>query len=374
MVMSIYNYKGGVFKTPLSINIATSLVKSGYRTMLVDADSQCNLTTFFPETDVSGASGASGANDQPEADVGMDSDEPLIGRHPINRDAQPVEHFTHHDNMQHNIRTMVQQFQESDDKVLQLPAPYVVPNYNENLLLLPGSYYITQLDDELGEIRGSLAADNTLNFPTRTNRYVGAFRKMINTMISEWQLDYVIVDCAPANSSLNKIIAMTSDYILPVAFPDLFSTRSVQELLTNVLPSWYDWRQQVVDYQARAGTLGGRNVEFKLDVIMQQAPRILPFLVLKLDLVHSDVQCTQVQSTQVQCTRVTNAMSKWVRGLEALVSDHVPERVRGHFRPNRGAMVIPFLRNKPVRDGQQDYVMAQFTSLIAFLEYVRTNG
>jgi septum formation inhibitor-activating ATPase MinD len=40
MVVSIYSYNGGVWKTTLAINLATSLVKSGYRLpLLVDADS-----------------------------------------------------------------------------------------------------------------------------------------------------------------------------------------------------------------------------------------------------------------------------------------------------------------------------------------------
>ncbi len=157
----------------------------------------------------------------------------------------------------YNLRTIVLQCQDGGEP--QLPDdPWVIPRYDGNLILLPGSHDIKSLEDELaqligsGEHDGNGAETSRLSFPNRTNRYAGAFRYMINAMVSKWQLDYVIIDCAPANSHLNKVITMTSDYILPPVFPDFFSMSSVRGLLSTVLPKWYLWRQQVT--QSRPAT------------------------------------------------------------------------------------------------------------------------
>ena len=45
--IGIYNRKGGVGKTHGTINIGACLAMKGYRVLLVDADSQCNLSSFF---------------------------------------------------------------------------------------------------------------------------------------------------------------------------------------------------------------------------------------------------------------------------------------------------------------------------------------
>ena len=39
-----FNHKGGVSKTTTTFNIGWSLANKGYRVLMVDLDSQCNLT------------------------------------------------------------------------------------------------------------------------------------------------------------------------------------------------------------------------------------------------------------------------------------------------------------------------------------------
>ena len=51
--LAIFNHKGGVGKTTLAVNAADALVDLGFRVMLVDADPQCNLTSFYlPEKEL----------------------------------------------------------------------------------------------------------------------------------------------------------------------------------------------------------------------------------------------------------------------------------------------------------------------------------
>jgi cellulose biosynthesis protein BcsQ len=47
--IALFNHKGGVGKTTLTINIADAFAKTGKTVLLVDADQQCNLTSFYLE-------------------------------------------------------------------------------------------------------------------------------------------------------------------------------------------------------------------------------------------------------------------------------------------------------------------------------------
>jgi cellulose biosynthesis protein BcsQ len=47
--VAIFNHKGGVGKTTLTVNVAAALVSFGSRVLLVDSDPQCNLTAYLVE-------------------------------------------------------------------------------------------------------------------------------------------------------------------------------------------------------------------------------------------------------------------------------------------------------------------------------------
>src|SRR5271169_4617513 len=50
--IAIFNHKGGVGKTTLTVNIAAALAAMGKSVLLVDSDPQCNLTSYLVEENV----------------------------------------------------------------------------------------------------------------------------------------------------------------------------------------------------------------------------------------------------------------------------------------------------------------------------------
>jgi cellulose biosynthesis protein BcsQ len=48
----VFNHKGGVGKTTLTVNIASALADANKKVLLVDSDPQCNLSSYLVEASV----------------------------------------------------------------------------------------------------------------------------------------------------------------------------------------------------------------------------------------------------------------------------------------------------------------------------------
>lgn len=45
-IIALFNHKGGVSKTTTTFNLGWMLAEQGHKTLIVDADPQCNLTAL----------------------------------------------------------------------------------------------------------------------------------------------------------------------------------------------------------------------------------------------------------------------------------------------------------------------------------------
>ena len=114
--ISIFNHKGGVGKTTLTVNIALTLAAQGKRVLLVDSDPQGNLTSYLIEENV--------------VDDLMDQSDTESGG---------------------TLWSAVKPIVEAEGQVKTIDA---IPLSQENAFLLPGDIRLSEFEAELNDFWG----------------------------------------------------------------------------------------------------------------------------------------------------------------------------------------------------------------------------
>ncbi len=183
--VTIYNHKGGVGKTTLTVNIAKALAALGKRVLLVDSDPQCNLTAYLLSDDfvdelLEHSDSASGAT--------------------IWTAVKPV-----FDGLGEEI--FVEPFEVGPLKLL--PGDIRLSEYEEFL----SEAWTDSFKRRLGGLRATMSISN-----------------LVSKIVAEYPVDYVFYDTGPNIGPLNRVLLLDSDYfIVPVAC-DLFSVRALSTL------------------------------------------------------------------------------------------------------------------------------------------------
>lgn len=142
----------------------------------------------------------------------------------------------------------------------------------DRLLIIPGSSRLYDFDEQLNAMRG---IDGELRYKTALCTFVRQAAYVTNA-------DFVIIDCGPSSSMLNKNILISSDYILPPTFCDYFSLASMNSFLTSLLPAVLEMIDQLRSLQAEMATDESSEV-YALQmaygfVVPARPPRVLPFI------------------------------------------------------------------------------------------------
>jgi len=183
--ITIYNHKGGVGKTTLTVNIACALAELGKSALLVDSDPQCNLTSYLLSDDV--------------VDDLLDRSDGPRGRTVWTAVKRVVERSGH-------VRT-------------------IEPLEIRDIALLPG-------DIRLFECEEFLAEAWTDSFKRRLGglRAIASISDLVSRVSQSRAFDFVFYDTGPNIGSLNRVLLLDSDFfIVPVAC-DLFSVRALGTL------------------------------------------------------------------------------------------------------------------------------------------------
>ena len=183
--ITIYNHKGGVGKTTLTVNVAFALSSLGKSVLLVDSDPQCNLTSYLLADDV-------------------------------------VDDLLDHSNDQNGrtIWSAVKPVIDSTGSVRLVDLTEI-----GDVALLPGDIRLSEFEEFLGDAwadgfkrrMGALRATSSISY-------------LISSLHRQRDFDFVFYDTGPNIGPLNRVLLLDSDFfIVPVAC-DLFSTRALATL------------------------------------------------------------------------------------------------------------------------------------------------
>lgn len=190
---TLYNHKGGVGKTTLTINIASALASLGKRVLLVDADPQCNLTSYLVDAEV--------------VDGWLDNSDSENGA---------------------TIWSALKPYIDGTGNIKSIKAY----ERQERVFLLPGDIRLSEFEQDLSQIWIECLQRKQHGF-----KGASAISEIVNNIAQKESIDYVFYDVGPNIGSLNRVILLDCDYFIIPAACDLFSVRA----LSTLGKSLYDW-------------------------------------------------------------------------------------------------------------------------------------
>jgi cellulose biosynthesis protein BcsQ len=197
--IALFNHKGGVGKTTLTVNIADALAKSGKRVLLVDADPQCNLTAFYLK----------------ESDLEKlleDSDDNGAGK---------------------TLWSAVKPVAQGRGGIAAIPT---IQLNNQQIYLLPGDVLLSEYEEVL-----PLAWTECFARMTRGYDITTALAQVANRAAVAVKADVCLYDVGPNVGALNRAVLLDCDaFITPVA-ADLFSLRALSTVGRSIAKWITDW-------------------------------------------------------------------------------------------------------------------------------------
>ena len=198
-IISIFNNKGGVGKTTYMFHIAHLLERKGKIVLMVDCDSQCNLTAY------------------------------ALQDNEINR--------SWNEKKGNSIWRVIEDVYEGIGDIRKR-SPSKINSKCSNLHLVPGDLLLSNYEDQLGNTWNSATGGSTPDL-----RVQSAIYRYIIWAAEKVKADIVMVDLGPNLGALNRAVLGASDYFIVPVSPDLFSLRGTENLGSK-LEAWREgWEQ-----------------------------------------------------------------------------------------------------------------------------------
>lgn len=195
--LALFNHKGGVGKTTLTVNLAFALAKLGKKVLLVDSDPQCNLTSYLVEADV--------------VDRWLDEAESKNGT-----------------TIWSALRPVLQL-----GKAAKEIQPY---ERADGVFLVPGDIRLSEYELDLNQSWTDCLQRKIRGFVQTT-----ALAELVRECVKATKADFVFYDVGPNIGPLNRTILLDCDYFVVPAACDYFSTRALKTLGHSVANWIQDW-------------------------------------------------------------------------------------------------------------------------------------
>lgn len=198
-IVAIFNNKGGVGKTTYMYHVAHLLASRGKRVLMIDCDSQCNLTAYsLRDRDIKKSWATEGNS--------------------IFRNIEPV-------------------YQGLGD--IRDRAPSRVANSKGELFIVPGDLRLTDFEDTLGDTWNAArgGSEAAVRAQSAIHRYILNAATKVNA-------DLVLIDLGPNLGALNRSVLASADYFITPVAPDLFSLQGTENL-GRKLAAWRSGWDQV---------------------------------------------------------------------------------------------------------------------------------
>jgi cellulose biosynthesis protein BcsQ len=196
--LAIFNHKGGVGKTTLTMNVGATLAGRGHRVLLVDSDPQCNLTSYLVETTV--------VDDLLDQSDGPDGATIWSAVKPVSEALGTV--------------SVIEPIEVGID----------------GLFLIPGDIRLSEFEGDLNEFWGLCLQRKPRGFRGTT-----AISELVGELCTSHGFDFVLYDSGPNIGPLNRALLLDCDeFVVPMAC-DLFSLRALKTLgrtLVDWIASW----------------------------------------------------------------------------------------------------------------------------------------
>lgn len=195
--IAFFNHKGGVGKTTSLFNLGARLAQKGKTVLMIDADTQCNLTLQ------------------------------ILGE-------QGYEDY-YEQNPKKNIKSYLAP--AFDSQPILITAGDCISAKIPNLYVMPGSLDLSGNDTQLS------MSFNLSSFLTSMQNLPGSFDYLIQKTAEKYNADFVLIDMNPSLSAINQDLLISSDYFIIPTSVDYYSVQSIRSL-ANKLPEWENWAKK----------------------------------------------------------------------------------------------------------------------------------
>ena len=206
ILISLFNHKGGVSKTTTTFNLGWTLAELGIKTLIVDTDPQCNLTTYV---------------------LGL-------------QENQSIEDF-YSKKENEDIYSILQPIITGRNLQIQTVKP--CNTLHDNLKLVAGHLNMSDIDIQISI---GLLGSELANF---AKQFVGSLNAVIRETAKTNKCELVLIDMSPSSGAMNRSILMSSDYFVIPTSPDFFSYQAIQNL-GKMFISWHDLFNKFRDFSA----------------------------------------------------------------------------------------------------------------------------